>query len=72
MALVLTADELSNMKDYKHQADKTTMETYYVNHLLVPVECAIPKRWSANTVTLIGQVPILLANFYLWTYSFKF
>lgn len=54
MALVLTADELSNMKDYKHQADKTTMETYYVNHLLVPVECAIPKKWSANTVTLIG------------------
>lgn len=54
MTLILTADELANLKDYKHQADKTTMETYYVNHLLVPVEKAIPKHWSANTVTLIG------------------
>eukprot|EP00347_Sterkiella_histriomuscorum_P006704 403351756 len=72
MTLVLTAEELANMKDYKHQADKTTMETFYVNKLLVPIEAAFPSHWSANTITLIGQVPILLVNFYLWTHNVKF
>lgn len=43
------------------------METFYVEKLLVPLEKnAFPKRWSANTVTLIGQSSLLSLMIFTW------
>ena len=40
--------------------------------MLVPIEKMLPSKWSANTVTLIGQLPLLLVNFYFWSFNTKF
>lgn len=63
----MTKGELSKLQTYKHIAPKTTFETFYIEKLLVPIEKHMfPKSWSANTITLIGQVPIFFYLVYLW------
>jgi hypothetical protein len=63
----LTEEELTKLATYKHSADKTTLEKLYVEKLLVPIEKNLfPARWSANTITLMGQMPIFLYVLYLW------
>lgn len=60
------------MKYYKHQADKTTMKQYYKNKMLLPIEKLLTSKWPADTVTLNEQLPLLLANFYFWSFYTKF
>jgi hypothetical protein len=63
----LSKDQLAKMSAYKHSAEKTTMETFYVEKLLVPIEkYMFPSSWSANTITLVGQTPMFLYLLYLW------
>lgn len=51
----LTPKELETFSQYKHIAPKTTMEKFYVEKLLVPIEkYCFPASFSANTITLIG------------------
>lgn len=45
------------------------MELFYVNTLLRPVEQTFPSYLSANTLTLMGQMPILLSTFFLWSFT---
>ena len=67
MEAYLTEEELTKLATYKHSADKTTLEKLYVEKLLVPIEKNLfPARWSANTITLMGQMPIFLYVLYLW------
>ena len=68
----LTQQELQHLHNYKHSSPKTTLESYYVNTLLVPLEKAFPKNWSANTITIIGQIPIVLTVLLIWTQNTNF
>lgn len=55
MSAILTDQELKKFSTYKHSAAKTTIETFYVEKALVPIEKHVfPKSWSANTLTLVG------------------
>jgi hypothetical protein len=55
MSYLMTEDELKRFNQYKHVAPKTTMETFYVEKLLVPIEKHFfPNSFSANTITLLG------------------
>ena len=51
----LTPEQLKRFHTYKHIAPKTTLETFYVDKFLVPLEKLYPSRVSANTITLLGQ-----------------
>ena len=63
----MTDGELKKFSTYKHVAPKTTFEKFYVEKLLVPIEKHLfPKSWSANTITLLGQIPMFLFVLYLW------
>ena len=42
MLKYLSDEELENLKTYKHKADKTTLELFYTDKLLVPVEKLFP------------------------------
>lgn len=42
MLQYLSIDELENLKTYKHKADKTTLEKYYTDTLLPPIEKVLP------------------------------
>lgn len=42
MLQYLSDEQLENLKTYKHHADKTTLEQFYTNKLLVPVEKIFP------------------------------
>ncbi|CDW75744.1 choline ethanolaminephosphotransferase 1 [Stylonychia lemnae] len=68
----LTQDQLVEFHKYKHQSPKTTLEQFYVNTLLVPLEKAFPKNWSANAITILGQIPIILTVFLIWTENKNF
>jgi beta-glucanase (GH16 family) len=59
----LDIDELNYLKTYKHSGDKTTYETFLVEYGLYHVERALPASWSANTVTIVGQVPLIIWAF---------
>jgi hypothetical protein len=54
MTIQLSYQELQNLKGYKHHADKTTLELFYTNKVLPPVEKLFPTRWGANAITIIG------------------
>ena len=63
----LSKEQLAKLSVYKHSAEKTTMETFYVEKLLLPIEKHLyPSKWSANTITLVGQAPMFLYVLYLW------
>ena len=70
MTNYMTDGELKKFSTYKHVAPKTTFEKFYVEKLLVPIEKHLfPKSWSANTITLLGQIPMFLFVLYLWFFQ---
>ena len=66
MTEYLTSTEIKKFDTYKHIAPKTTLEKFYVEKFLVPLEKLYPASWSANMITLIGQTPMFLFMLYLW------
>ena len=69
MAMMLTDEEMKLFKTYKHASPKTTYEKFYTERALVPLEKLYPSYISANTLTLIGQVPVYLLIPYLWSHG---
>ena len=47
------------------------MESFYTQKALVPLEKLYPSTWSANTITIIGQIPPILVMLYAWTFSLR-
>ena len=54
------------MSTYKHSASKTTLECWLIKGPLSYVEPMFPSILSANTLTLMGQLPITLLLFYVF------
>jgi hypothetical protein len=62
----LSVAEVKKFGTYKHNAPKITFEKFYVEKALVPFEKLYPRTWSANTITLLGQSPMLLFLIFIW------
>ena len=66
-ARVLTDEELLKFSKYSHSSPKTSFEQWMVTYPCDWIERKIPSFISANTITLIGQIPItVLAFLLLW------
>lgn len=66
-ARVLSDEELQKFSQYKHSSGKTTFEQWMIDHNAGWLERSFPDSLSANTVTLLGHLPIALyVYFFLW------
>lgn len=63
---LLSNEELETMSTYKHSADKTSLECWLIKGPLGYVERMFPSILSANTLTLMGQLPVILLLFYIF------
>lgn len=56
--------EEENFLTYQHRGGKTTFEAWQVNNIWCHVEPLIPSFISANSVTLLGHLPLLMITCY--------
>ena len=59
-------EQLKTFSMHKHSAPSTTIEIFLKNYPLDWVErYLIPSSWSANTVSILGQLPLLFFTLYV-------
>ena len=64
---MLTDEQLQKFSEYKHSSSKTTFEVWMIDYPAGWVERSLPGFMSANTVTLLGQIPIhIMIMVLLW------
>lgn len=65
----LTHDQLLVFSKYEHKAPKTTLELYYINHLLKGLEASLPAVKYQISIICIEMVP-KFHNYYgiEWSY----
>ena len=54
------------MSTYKHSAQKTSLELWLIAGPLGYIEKMFPSILSANSLTIIGQLPVILMVFYIF------
>ena len=54
------------MANYKHSAEKTTLEKILIAGPISFCERMIPECISANTITLMGQLPVFFVLLYIF------
>jgi hypothetical protein len=57
------------METYQHYAPKTTYELFMLNSVTTHVEKRLPANWTANTVTILGNLAMPLAGLVAMTYG---
>ena len=57
---VLNDEELVKFSKYQHSVPKSTLDQFYVNGPTGFAETFLPSCLSANSVTLLGQLPVLV------------
>ena len=50
---------------YKHSSPKTPYEKFMINTVCAFLEMIIPSFLSANSVSLIGQIPVWIFTIYV-------
>ena len=63
---LLSDDELNTLSTYKHSVSKTSLECWLIDGPLGYVERMIPNYLSANSLTLLGQLPVLSILLYVF------
>ena len=63
---VLSQTELELFSNYKHSASKTTLDRWFINGPTGFLERMWPSFISANSLTLIGQIPVQLMLLYVF------
>jgi hypothetical protein len=58
----LSEKQYKQLEAYKHYAPKTTYELFMLDNVTTHVEKAMPSNWTANTVTIIGNLGMVLAG----------
>ena len=46
------------MTNYKHYAPKTPYENFMLEKVTCHIEKKLPKSWTANTLTIIGNIAL--------------
>ena len=62
---LLEIEELKKFSLYRHYAPKPTYEQFLSDTLCTWIEEIIPHKLSANFVTLLGQVPLIIFTFWI-------
>jgi len=57
----LSEEKYYNLTQYKHHAPKTPYENFMLDKVTIHVEKALPKSWTANTITIIGNLMLYVA-----------
>ena len=63
---VLSQTELEMLSTYKHSTSKTTLDRWFINGPTGFLERMWPSFISANSLTLIGQTPVLFMLLYVF------
>ena len=58
----LSTKEYAALEQYKHYAPKTTYELFMLNNVTTHIEKRLPSSWTANTVTIIGNIALPLTG----------
>ena len=63
---VFSQKELEMLSTYKHSTSKTSLDHWFINGPTGFLERMWPSFFSANSLTLMGQFPVLLMLFYVF------
>lgn len=55
-------EEFEQLLQYKHVAPKTTWELWWLANITSHVEKALPNYWTANTITVLGNLALPIAG----------
>ena len=55
---VLSSKEILKLNQYKHKTEKSPLEEFLSRNILQPWEKMWPSFLTANSITLMGQIPI--------------
>ena len=66
---LLTKAELETLSTYKHSVTKTSLECWLLKGPIGYAERMLPSCLSANTLTLLGQLPVLGMLLYVLIYE---
>jgi hypothetical protein len=50
------------LTEYKHHAPKTSYEIWFLDNVTTHVEKLIPSNWTANAVTVVGNLACPIAG----------
>jgi hypothetical protein len=65
----LTETQYKTLESYQHYAPKTSYELFMLNSVTTHVEKRLPANWTANTVTIIGNLAMPIAGFVAISYG---
>ena len=62
--------EYSNLESYKHFAPKTTFEKWMIDNVTCHIEeKIIPQHWTANSITILGNIPMVITGIVAISYG---
>lgn len=58
----LSEDDYKTLLLYRHYAPKTMIEVFMIDNVTCHIESALPNSWSANTFTILGNMPLYIVG----------
>ena len=58
----LSEEDYKTLLMYRHYAPKTMIEVFMIDNVTCHIESALPNSWSANTFTVLGNIPLYFAG----------